>query len=541
MGRQANFIAGSRIRYETDVKFVNVITSTIQSEAGGGKEIGWTHVCRSDKLFGHMKNIIERSAAFILVLAFITTPVWATCGGGGGGGGGGMTSNNGNGGGGNNEVVYHVPWKIPKEGDKPVTEGLILYWFPASKNELQNSSLRESRNLSLYASQCVTMQLADGHTPNADKLIGDSKLPVAVLANPDGAPVQKLENTAGKLKVADVEKLVGTEIKTRSDNLDKSLADAKAKADLGDKASAIQIYKTVAAEKCMFPKKAKTATAELKKLGESNIGMVIGDGPNYDPALTTAIVRVMKQGLAAENAGKYVLADQLYSKAHNMDPADPTPLRYLGELYRHDIGNWIKARTAFNQILKMPSDPLSTAVALHGLGKMTIHDGDFQKGLSLMEQSVDVYPIALAYRNLAVYWNSEGQLAKANEYTQKALELNPDDPYNVVFAAVYLAQNGKKDEALKIANQHIDLLPASYNLAAIFALNGQKEKALELLKRHFFQFERYQQVREKEMMEARVDAVFDSIRMDQAFLALTSGADGKLPIPMVKTVSGTSN
>ena len=487
-----------------------------------------------------MRNIIEQGAAFILLLAFIATPAWATCGGGGGGGGGGMTSNN-NGNGGGNEVVYHVPWKIVKESDKPITEGLVLYWFPASKNELQNSSLRESRSLSLYASQCVTMELADGRTPNADKLIGESKLPVAVLATPDGTPVQKLENTNGRLKVTDVEKLVGTEIKTRGEDLDKSLADAKAKADSGDKPEAIQLYKTVAAEKCMFPKKARSATAELKKLGESNIGMLTSDGPNYDPALTASIVRVMKQGLAAENAGKYTLADQLYSKARSMDPADPTPLRYIGELYRHDIGNWIKARAAFNAILKMQSDPLSTAVAFHGLGKMTIHDGDFAKGLSLMERSVEVYPTALAYRNLAVYWNSEGQLAKANGYTQKALELNPDDPYNVVFAAVYLAQNGKKDEALKIANAHLDLLPASYNLAAIYALNGQKEKALELLKRHFFQFERYQQVREKEMMEARVDAVFDSIRQDQAFLALTAGADGKLPIPMVRAASGTNN
>ena len=34
------------------------------------------------------------------------------------------------------------------------------------------------------------------------------------------------------------------------------------------------------------------------------------------------------------------------------------------------------------------------------------------------------------------------------------------------------------------------------------------------------------------MMEARVDAVFDSIRFDHEFVALTKGADGKLPIPM---------
>jgi hypothetical protein len=40
------------------------------------------------------------------------------------------------------------------------------------------------------------------------------------------------------------------------------------------------------------------------------------------------------------------------------------------------------------------------------------------------------------------------------------------------------------------------------------------------------------------MMEARVDAVFDSLREDPAFLALTQGADGKLAMPMrdVKTM-----
>jgi hypothetical protein len=50
-------------------------------------------------------------------------------------------------------------------------------------------------------------------------------------------------------------------------------------------------------------------------------------------------------------------------------------------------------------------------------------------------------------------------------------------------------------------------------------------------KRHFFQYERYEAVRSKEMVEARVDAVFASLREDPQFLALTGAADGKLPIP----------
>jgi tetratricopeptide (TPR) repeat protein len=247
----------------------------------------------------------------------------------------------------------------------------------------------------------------------------------------------------------------------------------------------------------------------------------------------------MKLGLMAENSGRYVAADKLYTRAHLMDPADPTPLRFMGENYRHNIGDWNKARTTFEAILNMPADSLSRSVALHGLGKMTIHDGEFKKGLALMERAIAEYPLALAYRNLAVYWNSEGDPVKGNDYTQQALALDPQDPYNLVFAAVFMAANGKKDEALKIARENVKLMPASYNLAAIYAQNGQRDKALSLLRRHFFQYERYQAVREKEMMEARVDAVFDSIRTDHAFIALTSGADVKLPIPMKVMSSGS--
>jgi tetratricopeptide (TPR) repeat protein len=204
------------------------------------------------------------------------------------------------------------------------------------------------------------------------------------------------------------------------------------------------------------------------------------------------------------------------------------PLRYLGELYRHDIGDWDKAAQVFQQILAMPADPLSRAVALHGLGKMTIHNGEFKKGLALMEESTRVYPLALAYRNLAVYWNSEGDPVKAYEYTQQAFKLAPEDPFNQVFAAVFMAGSGHKEEALKVARENAGLMCGSYNLAAIYAQSGDKEKALQLLRRHFFQYERYQAVRSKEMMEARVDHVFDSLKQDKTFLSLTSGADGRL-------------
>src|SRR5439155_17430399 len=177
-----------------------------------------------------MKTQLFRSIAVALLVLFFAQSSWATCGGGGGGGGGGM--NNGGGGGGSNAPVYVVPWK--KASAAPAG-GLVLYWFPASNNELKNSSLKESRTLSLYASQCVAMQVADGQAPNADKLIGDSKLPIAVLATADGTPVSKVENTNGKLKVTDVEKIVESQMKQRESALDGQLKDAAEKVKAGDK------------------------------------------------------------------------------------------------------------------------------------------------------------------------------------------------------------------------------------------------------------------------------------------------------------------
>ena len=483
-----------------------------------------------------MKTQLSRALAILLTVLFSLSPVWATCGGGGGGGTGGV------GGGGRSEgpapTVYKVPWKMWEARAVP-NKGLVLYWFPASNNELEKSSLKASRILTLYSAQCISMTVADAKTPELKSIIGDSALPVAILTTADGAPINKVENTAGKLKVEQVEKIVESEMKQRETTLDTQLKTAKEKAKAGDNEGAIALLKPVAAETCLFPKKSKEAAKELKKLGVGEVGS-IPESPIFDRVQGQRIEAVMRNGLRAEIAENYVAAERLYRKAHTMDPADPTPLRYLGEVYRHHTGEWDKARATFNTILNMPADPIARAVALHGLGKMTIHDGEFKKGLALMEQSVAEYPLALAYRNLAVYWNSEGDLEQGNAYTKKAMALDPKDQYNLVFAAVFMAANGHGDEALKIAQKNRNLLPASYNLAAIYAQTGHRREALALLQRHFFRYERYQAVRAKEMMEARVDAVFDSLRQDSEFLALTSGADGKLQMPM-KNMTGSQN
>src|SRR5581483_6679551 len=170
-----------------------------------------------------MKTPLIRPIFFTLILFILGLPSWATCGGGGGGGVGGM----GGGGMRSDPQVYQVPWRLLKPGDPPVNAGLVLYWFPSSNNELQQSSLRTSRQLTLYATQCVAMEVSDIRTPAGQKFAADAKLPIVVLAAADGTELGKVENKDGKLKVEQVEKLVDNEVKQRDRNLDKQMKDAQ--------------------------------------------------------------------------------------------------------------------------------------------------------------------------------------------------------------------------------------------------------------------------------------------------------------------------
>jgi tetratricopeptide (TPR) repeat protein len=440
------------------------------------------------------------------------------------------------GGGAMNQQVYQVPWKFFHANQAAPVEGLVLYWFPASANEVQNSNMRTSRELSLYAGGCIAMYVADGTAPIVKKLGPNAAAPLAVLVDADGNILGRVVGHKGRLEADDVEDMVGDELHRQDNLLAAHLAEGKAKAKAGDTAAATQIFQTVVGKRCLFPKRAKDAAKELKKLGVTTMDDAIekpdAAQPVFAGPVAARVVSVMQAGLRAELDGSYGEAVRLYSEAQGLDPADPTPARYLGEVYRHCTGEWGKARAVFTALLAMPADPLSRAVALHGLGKMTIHEGHFVQGLGLMEDSTREFPLALAYRNLAVFWNSECDPVKAAAYVREALKLDPEDPYNVVFAAVFMAQSGRKDEALRIARENEALIPASYNLAAIYAQAGDPDRALAYLRRHFYTYERYQAVRSEEMMEARVDEMFASIREDPRFLQLTAMADGRLPMKM---------
>lgn len=206
-----------------------------------------------------MKPTIARLITVILISLFVVSPVWATYGGGA------DSSVSGNA----PQDPYKVPWIPRQPSDPPITKGLIVYWFPASVEEVQTSSLRVSRMLTIYAAQCVSLVIVDYENSPEKVLLGELKAPVVLLATPEGTVINKVENKNGKLQVELLEKIVDAEVKSRDKALDAVLKDAKEKANAGDKAEAVKLYRSVLEQQCLFPKKAKEASKELKKLGEA--------------------------------------------------------------------------------------------------------------------------------------------------------------------------------------------------------------------------------------------------------------------------------
>jgi tetratricopeptide (TPR) repeat protein len=469
-----------------------------------------------------MRNLLLRLLAAALLVLLAMPAAYATCGGGGGGGmGGAMPGGFGS----MAPRAYVVPWKTLNAAEGALNAPYVVYWFPSTPDEMDRGDMNSSRLLTLYSAQCVGMQVVkpgDAETLAKWELTG--KQPAALLVQ-DGKAVDHVDAEKGRLNTRRVEDMVQKALGGVEKSLETQLADARKQATAGDKDGAVAAFQKVWEQRCLAPKQGRAAQKELRRLGvEVKDAQLRESDPVMTAEMNARMTAAMNEALRAEVASKYAKARALYRAAAAIDPADPVPPRFLGELYRHHTGEWTLARETFERLLTMQPDPLGRAVALHGLGKMTIHMGDSAKGLALFEQSIAAYPLALTYRNMAVYWNSERERAKADAYVRKALALDPKDSYNLIFAATYLADSDRKAEALKIAKDNEHVLSASYNLAAIHALLGNKGKAMELLRRHFYQYERYDDVRAMEMWEARVDYVFSSIKDDPEFVKLTAMA-----------------
>lgn len=160
-----------------------------------------------------------------------------------------------------------VPWQVLKPGDAPLRNLVVVYWFPATAEEMRRGELVDSQMLKVFSQRCVGMQLV----PPSDAAViakwgVTGKLPVALLTSADKV-VARTESDHGILHSSDVENMVHHELYLRSVALDGQLANAKRKAIDGDHSGAISAYESVWEQHCLEPEQGREAQNALRKLG----------------------------------------------------------------------------------------------------------------------------------------------------------------------------------------------------------------------------------------------------------------------------------
>jgi hypothetical protein len=163
--------------------------------------------------------------------------------------------------------ITFVPWKVLNPGDAPLKGDLVLYWVPATREEIRRSPMLTSRPLAIYASQCVGMQLVRPEDDGTIERLEIAQLPAAVIVDGDGKVVGRVTLVDNALRVLDVEHLVRDALTKRDIEAEHLLDDARTKMDAGERDEAIDLYRRVAAQRCLFPRKARDAERALHKLG----------------------------------------------------------------------------------------------------------------------------------------------------------------------------------------------------------------------------------------------------------------------------------
>ncbi len=211
----------------------------------------------------------RQTARFVtLLFLFIVLPVTAQAQRGGEGGGQ-QTPRSGPGTG--NPEEHLPPWRFVEKEAPPVTTPLTLYWLPRSNEEMDRSPLLSSHALLDDSARCVALQAIVPNVPNnaaiAEKLGVAGKLPAAVLVDGHGSIIRRVENAGGVLKPSAVEQMVSEELSARDEAMFHNITEAKRQADAGDKPKAIELYRRVWDERCLFPLAGQEAQSALKVLG----------------------------------------------------------------------------------------------------------------------------------------------------------------------------------------------------------------------------------------------------------------------------------
>ena len=154
-----------------------------------------------------------------------------------------------------------VPWKI-MQPDETLRTPLVLFWLPASPDELRRSELLTSDELTFFSSRCVAMRVVRSDDRELLEKLGAGGEAEVILADSEGTVLARSDAH----KAAEVEEMVRAELDRRSSEADEQLDDAREKADAGETDAAVELYRAVWDQRCVCPRQGRDAHRALRKL-----------------------------------------------------------------------------------------------------------------------------------------------------------------------------------------------------------------------------------------------------------------------------------
>jgi hypothetical protein len=162
--------------------------------------------------------------------------------------------------------VTLVPWEVLDPAET-VDAPLVLFWIPATPDELRRSDLLTSYELTLFSSRCVAMRVVRfNDLVRLTSLEVGPEVPMVVLTDRAGSVVGRVEADDGKLLLSKVEELVREALDEREAEADALLDRARERAAGHDHGTAMRLYEAVWAERCVCPRQARDAKRAMKKL-----------------------------------------------------------------------------------------------------------------------------------------------------------------------------------------------------------------------------------------------------------------------------------
>ncbi|HEX8616348.1 MAG TPA: hypothetical protein VF911_02070 [Thermoanaerobaculia bacterium] len=162
--------------------------------------------------------------------------------------------------------VTLVPWEVVDPGES-VDAPLVLFWIPATRDELRRSDLLSSYDLTVFSSRCVAMRVVRfTDSARLTSLGVGADVPMAVLTDAEGNVLGRVEADGHTLPVTEVEDLVREELEHREAEAEALLDRARDYAEDGQLTAAIAVYERILTNRCIAPRQARDAKRALKKL-----------------------------------------------------------------------------------------------------------------------------------------------------------------------------------------------------------------------------------------------------------------------------------